>query len=139
MNVAISTCSSGHAKAISKVSHIPYSETNSFLLSMMAPWVRVLLCVIISGDPETIFHSLSKVYCPCLQFTSLILWNTCKTTHGICLEKMRSCAPSSYYDVMVWLIFSSIHSDMLPISCKKYKIAFLRFTFILISQILNTL
>lgn len=88
-----SACSSGHAKAFSKVSRVPHSETNSFPLSMTAPWVRVLLVwsSVVTQRPYSIHWAKSIAH-----VSPLILWNTCRTTHGICLEKMRSCAHSSY-------------------------------------------
>lgn len=127
----ISSCSGSHAKAFSKVSSTPRSEIMCFPLSMMEQWVWGLLCVIISGDPETIFYSLSKVCCPCLQFASLILWKTCRTTHGIWKKWDLVHIHHISYGVIYFLQHSHWHVTN---SCKKYKIAFLRFMFILISQ-----
>lgn len=87
MNIAVSACSEGHTKAFPRVFCKAHSEIICLPLSMMVPWVGVLLCVIISGDLETIFHSLGNVYSPCPQSTSLTLRKTFRKTHGICLKK----------------------------------------------------
>lgn len=95
VNAVVSVCSRGHAKAFPKVSCKAYTEIICFPFSTMAQCVGVLLYVVVSGDQETIFHSLAIVYSQCPQSTSLIL-RTYSRMCGIFLEKMESCAHSSY-------------------------------------------
>lgn len=112
MNIAVSACSEGHTKAFPRVSCKAHSEIICFPLSMMVPWVGVLLCVIISGDLETIFHSLGNVYSPCPQSTSLTLRRLLGKLTVSVWEKRNLV---HIYHIKVWFIFSSIYIDMLSV------------------------